>query len=83
MCLPQDALRNNGVMIDYLHILREMKTHMNQVQDFLEAHIKFLEELSKDQPTQDSDKGYEENRKRMKLNSDTGEPTSISVFGIY
>lgn len=63
-------------MVDYLRILREMKTHMKQVQDFLEAHINFLEELSKDQPTQESDKGCNENRKRIKLNSDTGDSKS-------
>lgn len=56
MYLPQDALTNNGVLVDYLHILKEMKTHVDQVKDFLEAHVKFLEELSKDQPTEESDK---------------------------
>lgn len=76
MYFPQDSLTNNGVMVDYLHILREMKTHVKQVQDFLEAHINFLEELSKDQPTQESDKGCKENRKRMKLNIDTGDSKS-------
>lgn len=77
MCLPQDAITNNGVMVDYLHILREMKTKTKQIQDFLEAQINFLEELSKDQPTQESGQRYEENRKRFKLDSD------IRISGMY
>ncbi|KAM7368063.1 hypothetical protein PAMP_014314 [Pampus punctatissimus] len=47
------ALTSNGVLVDYLHILKEMKTQMNYVQTFLDAHIRLLEENQH----QDPDKG--------------------------
>ncbi|XP_035534063.1 uncharacterized protein LOC118340284 [Morone saxatilis] len=51
------ALTNNGVLVDYLRILKDMKTQMNNVQGFLDAHIGLLEELSTDQPDQEPNKG--------------------------
>lgn len=55
--LPPDALTSNGVLVDYLHILKDLKTEMNHVQSFLDAHIGFLEDLSQKQQDQESDKG--------------------------
>ncbi|XP_044024588.1 uncharacterized protein LOC122862851 isoform X2 [Siniperca chuatsi] len=51
------ALTNSGVLVDYLRILKDMKTQMNCVQSFLDAHIGLLEEFSQNQPAQESDKG--------------------------
>ncbi|XP_051264553.1 uncharacterized protein LOC127368118 [Dicentrarchus labrax] len=51
------ALTSNGVLADYLRILKDMKTQMNNVQGFLDAHIGLLEELSTDQPDQEPNKG--------------------------
>ncbi|XP_068564980.1 uncharacterized protein [Cebidichthys violaceus] len=48
------ALTDNGVLVDYLRILKDMKTQTNNVQSFLEAHISLLEEFSKNQPDQES-----------------------------
>ncbi|XP_074470922.1 uncharacterized protein LOC141755710 [Sebastes fasciatus] len=50
----RDALTNNGVLVDYLHILKDMKTQMNHVQSFLDAHICLLEEFNTNQPNQQS-----------------------------
>nr|XP_046229991.1 uncharacterized protein LOC124051018 isoform X2 [Scatophagus argus] len=46
------AVTGNGVFVDYLHILKDMKTQMNNVQAFLDAHIGLLEEFSKYPPDQ-------------------------------
>ncbi|XP_024860124.1 uncharacterized protein LOC108231766 [Kryptolebias marmoratus] len=52
--VPHDSLKaaltNNGVLVDYLHILKDMKTQLNTVQGFLDAHIRLLEDISKGQP---------------------------------
>ncbi|XP_078029850.1 uncharacterized protein LOC117270325 isoform X2 [Epinephelus lanceolatus] len=48
----RDALTNNGVLVDYLQILKDMKSQMNNVQSFLDAHIDLLEEYSTKQPDQ-------------------------------
>ncbi|XP_039454901.1 uncharacterized protein LOC116332219 isoform X1 [Oreochromis aureus] len=47
------ALTEHGVLVDYLKMLKEMKTKMNKVQDFLDAHINLLEDFRKSQPSQD------------------------------
>ncbi|KAM4521881.1 uncharacterized protein PAE49_001818 isoform 3-T4 [Odontesthes bonariensis] len=47
------ALTGNGVLVDYLQILRDMKDQVNHVQSFLEAHINVLESSSKAQPDQE------------------------------
>lgn len=58
--IPQEHLRvalsDNGVLTEYLHLLKDMRTQMDNIQDFINAHISFLEESSKDQPDQESDK---------------------------
>ncbi|XP_031721984.1 uncharacterized protein LOC116393625 isoform X2 [Anarrhichthys ocellatus] len=41
------ALTDNGVLVDYLRILKDMKTQMDNVQGFLDAHISLMEEFSK------------------------------------
>lgn len=41
------SLKSSGLLVDYLHILKELKTQMDNVQGFLQAHIAFLENLSK------------------------------------
>ncbi|KAM7395590.1 hypothetical protein PAMA_007049 [Pampus argenteus] len=48
------ALTSNGVLVDYLHILKEMKTQMNYVQTFLDAHIRLLEENQHQEPDKGS-----------------------------
>uniref|UniRef100_A0A1A8KKM7 Si:ch211-245h14.1 n=2 Tax=Nothobranchius kuhntae TaxID=321403 RepID=A0A1A8KKM7_NOTKU len=52
--IPRDnlkaALSNNGVLVDYFHQLKDMQTQLNNVQKFLEANIRFLEE-SRDAPS--------------------------------
>ncbi|XP_047243921.1 uncharacterized protein LOC124881954 isoform X4 [Girardinichthys multiradiatus] len=49
----RDALTSNGVLVDYLYLLKDMKTQLNNVQSFLEAHIGLLEDI-KAQPQQKS-----------------------------
>ncbi|KAM4521880.1 uncharacterized protein PAE49_001818 isoform 2-T3 [Odontesthes bonariensis] len=56
------ALTGNGVLVDYLQILRDMKDQVNHVQSFLEAHINVLESSSKAQPDQEPYTGREDNR---------------------
>lgn len=48
------ALANNGVLADYLNILRGMKNQMDHVQSFLDAHINFLEEVHKEKSGESS-----------------------------
>lgn len=57
---PPVALSDNGVLAEYLHLLKDIKTQMDNIQDFISAHIGFLEESSKDQPDQESDKACNE-----------------------
>ncbi|KAM4529238.1 uncharacterized protein V3H82_027420 [Fundulus diaphanus] len=52
----KDALTNNGVLVDYLHLLRGMKAQLNHVQSFIDAHISLLEDI-KAQPQQKHDPG--------------------------
>ncbi|XP_073348865.1 uncharacterized protein [Pagrus major] len=51
------ALNNNGVLVDYLHMLKDMKGQMDNVQGFLHAHIDLLEELKNAKPQEDPEKG--------------------------
>ncbi|XP_039454891.1 cortactin-binding protein 2-like isoform X26 [Oreochromis aureus] len=67
------ALTENGVLVDYLKMLKEMKTQMKTVQGFLDAHINLLEDLRKSQPSQDQDKGSLSSSD----NSQTGDPPQI------
>ncbi|XP_056261480.1 uncharacterized protein LOC130187684 [Seriola aureovittata] len=53
----RSALTNNGVLVDYLHILKDIKTQVNNVQTFLDAHIDLLENMSKTQPDPEPGKG--------------------------
>ncbi|KAA8583175.1 hypothetical protein FQN60_015721 [Etheostoma spectabile] len=48
------ALTNNGVLVDYLCILKDIKTQINNVQSFLDAHLAVLEEFSKNPPDQET-----------------------------
>ncbi|KAM4713111.1 uncharacterized protein FYW61_020232 [Anableps anableps] len=50
----KDALTSNGVLVDYLRLLKDMKAQLNNVQSFLEAHINLLEDI-KAQPQQKQD----------------------------
>ncbi|XP_054900353.1 uncharacterized protein LOC129369070 [Poeciliopsis prolifica] len=52
----KDALSSNGVLVDYLHLLKDMKVQLNNVQSFLDAHIRLLEDI-KAQPQQRHDAG--------------------------
>ncbi|KAM4713112.1 uncharacterized protein FYW61_020234 [Anableps anableps] len=49
----RDSLSCSGVLVDYLHALRDMKAQLNNVQSFIEAHINLLEDISKAQPHQE------------------------------
>ncbi|XP_047429015.1 uncharacterized protein si:ch211-245h14.1 [Mugil cephalus] len=49
------ALTNNGVLVDYLNILKSVKSQMDNVQSFLDAHIDLLD-ISK--TGQEPDKGF-------------------------
>ncbi|XP_037837356.1 uncharacterized protein LOC108231805 isoform X2 [Kryptolebias marmoratus] len=64
--LPHDSLRaaltNNGVLADYVHMLKDMKTQLNTVQSFIEAHIGLLEDISKGQPEQQQGRGVLKSR---------------------
>ncbi|XP_028253141.1 uncharacterized protein LOC114428701 isoform X2 [Parambassis ranga] len=59
--IPHDSLRaaltDNGVLVDYLHVLKDMKKQMNDVQTFLDAHISLLEDIRKPQPEPQPDRG--------------------------
>ncbi|RVE56128.1 hypothetical protein OJAV_G00233030 [Oryzias javanicus] len=47
----------NGVLTDYLHVLRNLQTQLNHVQSFLEAHIGLLEDISKTHVDQEAERG--------------------------
>ncbi|XP_024146664.1 uncharacterized protein LOC112157848 isoform X2 [Oryzias melastigma] len=47
----------NGVLTDYLHVLRNLQTQLNHVQSFLEAHIGLLEDISKTHVDQEPEQG--------------------------
>ncbi|XP_039454510.1 uncharacterized protein LOC120433062 isoform X1 [Oreochromis aureus] len=64
------ALTENGVLVDYLKMLKEMKIQMNKMQDFLDAHINQLEDFRKSQPLQNQEKGS----LSSSHNSQTGDP---------
>ncbi|XP_025754691.1 uncharacterized protein LOC102078051 isoform X12 [Oreochromis niloticus] len=75
--IPHESLRaaltENGVLTNYLKMLKETKIQVNKVQDFLDAHINLLEDFRKSQPSQDQDKGSFSSSD----NSQTGEPPQI------
>ncbi|KAK5880076.1 hypothetical protein CesoFtcFv8_023140 [Champsocephalus esox] len=48
------ALTGNGVLVDYLCIMKEMQTHVKHILSFYEAHIRFLEENLPNQPDPES-----------------------------
>ncbi|XP_030577563.1 uncharacterized protein LOC115774424 [Archocentrus centrarchus] len=48
------TLISNGVVVDYL---KDLKTEMTKVQNFLDVHINLLEKFCTSQPPQDQDKG--------------------------
>ncbi|XP_076613071.1 uncharacterized protein LOC143336685 isoform X3 [Chaetodon auriga] len=50
------SLTSNGILFDYLRLLKGMKTQMDSIQGFLNPHIGLLEELCNHQPDQQSDK---------------------------
>ncbi|KAL3052692.1 hypothetical protein OYC64_005262 [Pagothenia borchgrevinki] len=50
----QAALTGNGVLVDYLCIMKDMQTHVKHIQSFQEAHIRFLEENIQNQPEPES-----------------------------
>uniref|UniRef100_A0A1A7ZAI0 Si:ch211-245h14.1 n=1 Tax=Nothobranchius furzeri TaxID=105023 RepID=A0A1A7ZAI0_NOTFU len=63
--IPRDnlkaALSNNGVLVKYLNILKDMQTQQNNVQKFLEANIRFLETSRDAQPRQGPASAYTSN----------------------
>ncbi|XP_038149228.1 uncharacterized protein LOC119788704 [Cyprinodon tularosa] len=58
-CIPEyslrDSLSGSGVLVDYLHTLKEMKAQLNNMHSFIEAHIELLEDMSKARPHQQHD----------------------------
>ncbi|KAL3052690.1 hypothetical protein OYC64_005261 [Pagothenia borchgrevinki] len=48
------ALTGNGVLVDYLCILKDMQTQVKHIQSFQEGHICFLEENIQNQPDPES-----------------------------
>ncbi|XP_041814980.1 uncharacterized protein LOC121622171 isoform X1 [Chelmon rostratus] len=50
------ALNSSGTLLDYLNTLKDMKTQMNNIQGFLDAHIELLEEFTKHQPDKEWEK---------------------------
>ncbi|XP_025999148.1 uncharacterized protein LOC113007039 isoform X1 [Astatotilapia calliptera] len=71
------ALTENGVLVDYLKMLKEMKIQLNKVQDFLDAHINLLEDLRKSQPLQNQDKGSSSSGPVKRHNSQTSDPPQM------
>ncbi|XP_026173763.1 uncharacterized protein LOC113136877 isoform X2 [Mastacembelus armatus] len=59
--IPHDsfkaAVTNNGVLVEYLPMLKDMKSHLNNVQEFLDAHIELLENTIKNQVDPEPTKG--------------------------
>ncbi|MEQ2285461.1 hypothetical protein AMECASPLE_032025, partial [Ameca splendens] len=49
----RDSLSCSGVLVDYLHTLKDMKAQLNNMQSFIEAHIVLLEDISKAEPHQE------------------------------
>ncbi|XP_018540224.1 uncharacterized protein LOC108888638 [Lates calcarifer] len=41
------ALTDNGVLVEYFHVLKSVKNQLDDVQTFLDAHIDLLENISK------------------------------------
>ncbi|KAL3979896.1 reticulon-4 receptor [Sarotherodon galilaeus] len=68
------ALTENGVLVNYLKMLKEMKTQMKTVQDFLDAHINLLEDLRKSKPSEDQDKDITASSAMMSPPSPTSTP---------
>lgn len=56
--LPPAALTENGVLADYLKILKDMKTQVNHMQAFLEAHIDLLENSNKAEADHEPNRGF-------------------------
>ncbi|KAM9703643.1 uncharacterized protein ACNS7B_002290 isoform 1-T2 [Menidia menidia] len=58
--IPHDSLRAalspDGVLVDYLHLLKDMKSQVHQVQSFLEAHIGLLEDAREALADQEPDR---------------------------
>lgn len=68
----RDALSNNGVLYEYLQTLKELKVKINHVQEFLDAHIKLLENYGQTQDTKF-------NKDRALVHSVHHAPTSSSA----
>ncbi|XP_018551696.1 uncharacterized protein si:ch211-245h14.1 isoform X1 [Lates calcarifer] len=59
------ALADNGVLVEYFHVLKSVKNQLDDVQTFLDAHIDLLENISKKnqanpEPNKDSLSGQSE-----------------------
>ncbi|KAF7650596.1 hypothetical protein LDENG_00123340 [Lucifuga dentata] len=71
------ALSSNGVLNDYLQILKGLKTQMDDVQTFIDAHIDLMDEYSKNQDPNPT-KGFGV-RKKIKLFHVTGISSGTST----
>ncbi|XP_077949814.1 uncharacterized protein LOC120807969 isoform X3 [Gasterosteus aculeatus] len=60
------ALTNNGVLVDYLGLLMDMKTQMDKVMTFIEAHISFLKEYKTNPLEQESASSQEKVQGHLK-----------------
>ncbi|KAM9704670.1 uncharacterized protein ACNS7B_002929 isoform 2-T3 [Menidia menidia] len=57
----REALTGSGVLVNYLNILRDMKDRVCGVENFLQAHINFLENSSKAPADLEPERGAEYN----------------------
>ncbi|XP_028997965.1 uncharacterized protein LOC114850141 isoform X2 [Betta splendens] len=53
------ALTENGVLADYLKVLKDTKTQLNSVRTFLDAHIDLLEGISANPPAPEPHGGFQ------------------------
>uniref|UniRef100_G3PIQ0 Uncharacterized protein n=1 Tax=Gasterosteus aculeatus TaxID=69293 RepID=G3PIQ0_GASAC len=60
------ALTNNGVLVDYLCLLMDVKTQMDKVMTFIEAHISFLKEYKTNPLEQESASSQEKVQGHLK-----------------
>ncbi|KAM9339730.1 uncharacterized protein ABDE67_017388 isoform 2-T2 [Symphorus nematophorus] len=70
------ALTDNGVLVDYLHLLNDQKSQINNVLGFLNAQIDFLEHLRKDLPGSSS--GKKDSDSVQTVNQPQKKPGSLS-----
>ncbi|KAG7220790.1 hypothetical protein INR49_032033 [Caranx melampygus] len=86
--IPHDELRsaltNSGVLVDYLHILKDIKSQVNNVQLFLEAHIDLLENMRNPQTDTEPGQGASDSAPEVEpcISRGAGQPQEAQVSSV-